>query len=1016
MIDTLIQSTEAYLALLERTRGGLQRHDVKHIKLSPAELIENETWPVITCRLQPKLKFPQDVAATLVATGHPRHEIPAQIVKYNPKSGRARIAVKEEPRATEGKLIIDFKWLIKRLLQWLQKHGANVGNPFAAVANPPIGREFKKIRAMSDEQIKSAENLLENRVAYVWGPPGTGKTRFVLARTVAHLIRQGQRVLVTAATNLAVDNALDAILSVRGVKRDSVLRLGVPSDEFRCKWPECCEQRAFEAEKARLQSELESIGARQEATRRRAELKKRLLSLLAGKNAGETPVPAEEPENCSKANFKAEQNAATTTDASENAKDLRPERASTLEPLDLDKMNEARRWLRKDNGGDDEPGSCSLNASPIQDIGQQVPPDEIKFAISKLAMAIQDAGHQTPEQVAAYLEATEGGLFRPYSRSIWRAMGALKSGDDAAAWKDVNQAKWARIYKKILHLKHFTSAEEESTSEEFDPADSKFEPTDSKDEESKEYSEFVHHHDSQPPSDLDLAEFEIVRLTQECDRASAELAELELLLGALRDQLSRAHRDIDALGLEDKNQDILNLQDKYTQLLRALKKVDFQVSELGWRQRFFPSRKKQILAQRQQEATVELATVAAILHSKKTSYDQVLGEGQALESTIAELKRELSAQVQTRSELAALLARNGEAIRELEAIRDELRQIAEMDLLPADEDAMAALKAEYERVQIAMTQIAQHLSDKQVLGMTLDGFIGLTMNESLHFDHVIVDEAGYAPLAKVIPLCSLHCPISLLGDHRQLPPVYEGKNHVKSKCYWGTSALYLEDAFEPEIGTSFTALLGRSKKPPRFVKLSKSELRHSYRFGETLAALLDRHFYEIGLHSRAPVQTSIDVIGCGPVVSPQRKKRENYGERDAIVQAVREWLNQHEDGPRTLAVLSPYVAQVKLLQDALSHHFGNHPAYYLVDVSTVHKAQGREWDTVFFSASDTTRLQDNGPWFSDTSRTEGSLLVNTAISRAKTRLRIFFDVEDWARRQTPESFLSEIAMNPEFSD
>ena len=265
-----------------------------------------------------------------------------------------------------------------------------------------------------------------------------------------------------------------------------------------------------------------------------------------------------------------------------------------------------------------------------------------------------------------------------------------------------------------------------------------------------------------------------------------------------------------------------------------------------------------------------------------------------------------------------------------------------------------------------MARISQDLSDKLVLGMTLDGFVGLTMDESLHFDHVIVDEAGYAPLAKVIPLCSLHCPISLLGDHCQLPPVYEGKNHVQSKCYWGTSAIYLEDAFDPEIGTLPEALLERSQHPPRFENLRQSKLTRSYRFDQKLADLLDRHFYKIGLCSHALAPTSIEVIDCPPVAAPQRRPRQNPGECAAIVERVGKWLDWRAADKGTLVVLSPYRHQVKLLRDALWNRFRGHPDFDSLDVLTVHKAQGREWDTVFFSASDTGGLQGNSPFFSDT--------------------------------------------------
>ena len=63
--------------------------------------------------------------------------------------------------------------------------------------------------------------------ALVHGPPGTGKT-YTIARTVKALIEQGERVLLSAFTNRAVDNALEAVRE-QGVDEADIVRFGTES-------------------------------------------------------------------------------------------------------------------------------------------------------------------------------------------------------------------------------------------------------------------------------------------------------------------------------------------------------------------------------------------------------------------------------------------------------------------------------------------------------------------------------------------------------------------------------------------------------------------------------------------------------------------------------------------------------------------------------------------------------------------------------------------------------------------
>ncbi|GAB7094805.1 DEAD/DEAH box helicase [Halolamina litorea] len=63
--------------------------------------------------------------------------------------------------------------------------------------------------------------------ALVHGPPGTGKT-YTIAQTVTAMIEDGERVLLSAFTNRAVDNALEAVRDA-GVDDADIVRVGTES-------------------------------------------------------------------------------------------------------------------------------------------------------------------------------------------------------------------------------------------------------------------------------------------------------------------------------------------------------------------------------------------------------------------------------------------------------------------------------------------------------------------------------------------------------------------------------------------------------------------------------------------------------------------------------------------------------------------------------------------------------------------------------------------------------------------
>lgn len=78
------------------------------------------------------------------------------------------------------------------------------------VRNSPIQCEMDKSR--NPEQEKAILGSLNNKISYIWGPPGTGKTTTV-GFIIYNLIKNGKRVLFATNTNRAVDVTVRQVIS-----------------------------------------------------------------------------------------------------------------------------------------------------------------------------------------------------------------------------------------------------------------------------------------------------------------------------------------------------------------------------------------------------------------------------------------------------------------------------------------------------------------------------------------------------------------------------------------------------------------------------------------------------------------------------------------------------------------------------------------------------------------------------------------------------------------------------------
>ena len=304
------------------------------------------------------------------------------------------------------------------------------------------------------------------------------------------------------------------------------------------------------------------------------------------------------------------------------------------------------------------------------------------------------------------------------------------------------------------------------------------------------------------------------------------------------------------------------------------------------------------------------------------------------------------------------------------------------------EAEIEALRANIEELRMRTTE--ERLRQARVIGCTLDTFIARFRDSTAPVDHIFLDEAGYAPVIKALSLFRRNVPVTLLGDHKQLPPVCQMDDDEMSQeenhscVLWARSALfakYLLQAAPPDEKTILTCLRENIEESPQPHRFPRSVLKLTHRFGNNLARLLDELFYEgIGFES-ARMDGADLIIQVVPV-------RRNGDGRMNSAEAVTTAQLIQQRGAKGIAVLAPYKVQVAELSRVL-------PFGLRDDVMTIHASQGREWDTVVLSAADTEKL----PYFTDTALPIGKLVMNTAISRAKNRIVLVFDADYWSQRQ-----------------
>jgi len=259
--------------------------------------------------------------------------------------------------------------------------------------------------------------------------------------------------------------------------------------------------------------------------------------------------------------------------------------------------------------------------------------------------------------------------------------------------------------------------------------------------------------------------------------------------------------------------------------------------------------------------------------------------------------------------------------------------------------------------------IQKVLDDAQVIACTLIGSASDYLS-GRRFSTVVIDEAGQGiEPAAWVPILKAERVI-MAGDPFQLPPTVKSQEAASK----GLSVTLLEKGI---------ARIGQA-----------ALLKVQYRMHESIMAFSNRKFYKNELEAHSSVAQRllgnslplefVDTAGCGfeEQAGEEGESRCNP-EEVGILRKHFDQLKQDQSGTWSVAVISPYRAQVELLQREFSGAEG-------VAVNTIDSFQGQERDVVYLSL---VRSNDKGEigFLRDYRR------MNVAMTRARMKLVIIGD-------------------------
>lgn len=224
------------------------------------------------------------------------------------------------------------------------------------------------------------------------------------------------------------------------------------------------------------------------------------------------------------------------------------------------------------------------------------------------------------------------------------------------------------------------------------------------------------------------------------------------------------------------------------------------------------------------------------------------------------------------------------------------------------------------------------------------------------YDYVIVDEASQVDLVTGVLTMAVAKNIIVVGDQKQLP------NIIPSGYLKALTEISEKENIPHSYRYESQSLL--SSMSCVFSEAPKTLLREHYRCHPKIINFCNEKFYNNTLVVMTEDKGEEDVLQAWKTVKGNHA-RGRYNQRQ--VDVIKEEILPELQG-KDVGIISPYRKQVNAMESDIDG----------IKVSTVHKFQGKEMDTIIITTVDNTI----------TEFTDNPNMLNVAVSRAKKNIKI----------------------------